>query len=68
LPEHPLDTPMLTPAEVATILAVPQGTLTTWRQNGSGPRWVRVGRHVRYARAELERWLREQTLAPKSAA
>ena len=66
--ERTPDEPMLSPAQVAAILSVPEGTLQAWRVNGTGPRWVRVGRHVRYSRAELERWLREQTLAPKSAA
>jgi excisionase family DNA binding protein len=62
------DAPMLTPAQVAAILAVPEGTLQAWRVNGTGPRWVRVGRHVRYPRAELELWVSEQTLAPRPAA
>ncbi len=32
-------------------------TLRKWRMTGAGPRFVRLGRAVRYRRAELDAWL-----------
>jgi hypothetical protein len=29
----------------------------TWRANKSGPRGIRVGRHVRYRPSDVELWL-----------
>jgi excisionase family DNA binding protein len=39
------------------ILNVPVGTLANWRYHGKGPRFVKVGRHVRYRRSDVEAWL-----------
>jgi predicted DNA-binding transcriptional regulator AlpA len=53
---------LLTPAEVAERLGVSQKTLANWRSCPScapsgSPRFVKVGRQVRYRRSDLERWL-----------
>lgn len=52
--------PLLQPEEVAEFYAVPELTLTRWRAKGTGPRYFRVGRHVRYRREDVEAWLEEQ--------
>lgn len=39
---------------------VPVATLYGWRHRGEGPPGYRVGRHVRYRRAEVEKWLTTQ--------
>lgn len=52
--------PLARPAEVATYLGVPEKTLTQWRYLKTGPRWSKVGRHVRYRWADVEKWLDEQ--------
>ena len=52
--------PLLTPPEVARWLQVPVPTLYRWRYLRGGPQAVRVGRHLRYRRSEVERWLHEQ--------
>ncbi|MGH3496187.1 MAG: helix-turn-helix domain-containing protein [Nocardioidaceae bacterium] len=52
---------MLTLAEACRFLRVPEGTLRYWRHLGSGPRSFKIGRHVRYWRADLVLWLTEQT-------
>jgi excisionase family DNA binding protein len=44
-------------AEVAEYLGVPRRTLDQWRHRGKGPRFSKVGRHVRYRWADVERWL-----------
>ena len=56
---------MLSLAEACAFLRVPEGTLRYWRHLGSGPRSFKVGRHVRYWRADLILWLTEQTNRPQ---
>jgi hypothetical protein len=45
---------------IAVRFLVPEATVRKWRQNGTGPRGVRFGRHVRYALADVEAWERRQ--------
>lgn len=52
--------PLLSPQELAQILAIPVATLYQWRYRGEGPPGFRVGRHVRYRAAEVENWLQAQ--------
>lgn len=46
--------------EAAAVLGVQPRTLEAWRLRGSGPRYVQVGRLVRYRRAAIEQWLAER--------
>ena len=62
---NPVDE-MLTLREARTFLRVPEGTLRYWRHLGCGPRSFKVGRHVRYWRADLVLWLSEQTSRPQN--
>lgn len=57
--EHETDK-LMTPAEVAEMLNMPVATLREWRAKRTGPRGYRIGRHVRYRREEVERWLEER--------
>jgi hypothetical protein len=45
------------PATVAARLGVKDVTLTDWRFRKRGPKWVKVGRLVRYPSALLEQWI-----------
>jgi len=45
------------PEGVSDFLKVPEGTLANWRYQGKGPRFIKVGRHVRYRRSDVEAWL-----------
>jgi hypothetical protein len=56
---------MLTLQEACRLLRIPEGTLRYWRHLNSGPRSFKVGRHVRYWRADLILWLTEQTNRPQ---
>ena len=49
--------PLMTPQQLAAYIGVPVQTLANWRYRNDGPRWLKVGRHVRYAMADIERWL-----------
>jgi len=51
---------ILTAAQASEYLQIPQETLRRWRSLGTGPRHAKVGRHVRYRRAALDRWLEER--------
>lgn len=46
---------------VAEYLGVPPATLYQWRYRGIGPRASKVGRHLRYRWADVERWLDAQS-------
>jgi len=46
--------------DVAQMLGIPVRTLYWWRTTGKGPRGIRVGRWVRYRRADVEAWLEQQ--------
>lgn len=43
--------------ELAEKLHVSVGTLRTWRIDGSGPRFYRIGQQIRYAPSEVRAWL-----------
>lgn len=48
---------MLTVDELVAYLQVPKETVYRWNTRGTGPRPIRVGRHVRYRWADVEQWL-----------
>lgn len=50
-----------TPSEVARYLGVPVRTLYAWRYRGEGPPGLRVGKHLRYRRTEIDAWLGSQS-------
>lgn len=43
--------------EVASILGVSASTVRWWKQTGKGPRSAKIGKHVRYRRADVESWI-----------
>lgn len=51
---------LLTTAEVAELLHLPEGTLRTWRHQGTGPRSFKLGALVRYERRDVLEWLQRQ--------
>lgn len=52
--------PLADQEALAAYLQVPARTLEQWRRERKGPRWAVVGRHVRYAWPDVDRWLAEQ--------
>ena len=71
-PAESLETPhandeLLTMKEVANVVRVPVATLRYWRHLGSGPRSFRIGRGVRYWRAEVLHWLEQQSNDPQAS-
>lgn len=55
---------LLTVEELAEWLGVPVGTIYAWRYRSTGPASYKVGRHVRFRRDDVERWLEEQRSEP----
>jgi excisionase family DNA binding protein len=51
-----LSEPLLTPADAAALLSVRRSWIYDAARNGHLP-CVRVGRHVRFLRSDLERWV-----------
>jgi predicted DNA-binding transcriptional regulator AlpA len=52
--------PLPNTSQVAEFLGLPVRTLTQWRYHGLGPRYHKVGKHVRYRWSEVEAWLDDQ--------
>jgi excisionase family DNA binding protein len=51
--------------DVSLLLGVPRATLANWRSAGKGPPFVKVGRHVRYRREDVDRWVEAQVVQPR---
>jgi excisionase family DNA binding protein len=58
-----MDDPLLTPDELAEYLQKPKATLYAWRSRGEGPPAIRVGRDLRWRKADVEEWLDHQAAA-----
>ena len=52
--------PLGTTEEVAEYLQVPAKTLIQWRYLRKGPKFHKIGRHVRYRWTDVDAWLETQ--------
>jgi excisionase family DNA binding protein len=59
--------PLLSRAEAAAYLGVSPRVLDGWAYKNEGPPYFKVGRHTRYDRADLLRWLAARRVVPQSA-
>jgi excisionase family DNA binding protein len=59
--------PLLTPEQLSEELSIPVGTLYQWRYRKTGPPVLRVGRHLRYRRSQVDAWL-DSTAQPRDVA
>lgn len=57
---------LLTPVQLAELVGVPRSTVYTWRYHGTGPRAIKVGRHIRFRRSDVDAWL-EANSDPKDS-
>jgi len=53
---------LLRPNEVADILGVPITTLYRWRHHQSGPRALKVGKHLRYRPEDVEEFILDRAI------
>lgn len=47
----------VSPSDLAAMLNVPVRTVWGWNAAGTSPRFIRVGRHVRYSRESVRAWI-----------
>lgn len=55
---------LLNETQVALILGVQLTTLRGWRCYGRGPKFSKIGRHVRYFRGDLRDFIQRHTVEP----
>lgn len=58
--------PLLTEIQAAELLNLSTRTLQAWRIKGGGPRFLKLGRAIRYRIADLNTWLEARALAHTS--
>lgn len=51
---------LYSPEQLATYLGVPLKTVYRWNHTDTGPKFSKIGRHVRYRPADVESWLKAQ--------
>ena len=56
----------LTEREVAELLGLSVATLRAWRHRGKGPRFLRLGRSVRYLASDLADFVRASAVDTKA--
>ena len=56
-PEKPGTERLMKPDDVAEHLGIPVTTLRQWKYRGVGPKALKVGRHLRYRRTDLDAWV-----------
>ena len=52
--------PLIDVQQLAAYLDVPVKTLYAWRYRREGPPAFRVGRHLRYRRNDIQRWIQQR--------
>lgn len=55
--ESTLPSQWLTAKQLAIYLSVSAETLKYWRAHARGPRYHKIGRRVRYAKADIDSWV-----------
>jgi predicted DNA-binding transcriptional regulator AlpA len=53
-----------TQEQAAAFLGVKPTTLATWRHQGRGPRYIKIGRSCFYFDSDIDAWLNEQAVVP----
>lgn len=52
---------LLTPLEVSATLNIPLGTLAGWRHSKKGPKYIKLGRLVRYRSTDITDFIASET-------
>ena len=56
---HPEHRSLAGPQDLADHVGVPLATVYRWNSHGGGPRFIHVGRHVRYRWSDIDAWLEQ---------
>lgn len=59
---------LLGPEFVSQYLGVPVATIYQWRTKGTGPRAIKIGRHLRFRQEDLDAWIERQADQPRVGA
>ena len=51
---------LLSEGDCAALLHTSRRSLQRWRQQGTGPPWIRVGKRVLYRREAVLKWLEDK--------
>jgi predicted DNA-binding transcriptional regulator AlpA len=63
-----MDNKLLSNLEAAEFLGMSPDTLPRWRWAGIGPAYLKVGRSIKYRRADLEAFLEKSKVEPSNGA
>lgn len=63
-----MDDELLDTERVAKVCGLSEVTLRKWRITGDGPRFVRLGRAIRYRRADLDAFLADRAFTSTTEA
>jgi predicted DNA-binding transcriptional regulator AlpA len=55
---------ILSASQTAAILGLSEATLQKMRKDNAGPRWFRIGKHIRYLETDITAWIDEQYNKP----
>jgi predicted DNA-binding transcriptional regulator AlpA len=58
--------PLLTQRQAAALLCLSERTLERFRVSGFGPKFVRLGKSVRYRSGDVETWLSSRVVSSTS--
>ncbi len=58
---------LYSPESLAEYLGVPVKTVYRWNYTGTGPKFSKVGRHVRYQPEDVRAWLNAQRVGGAAA-
>jgi len=61
------DAEWVSPADLAAEFGIPITSVYQWNSKGTGPRAAHIGRHVRYRRADVAKWIEAQYATPSPA-
>ena len=56
---QPTDNQLLSVGQLAELLGVPARTIYTWRYRRTAPPGIRLGKHLRFRRSDVEAWIDE---------
>jgi len=57
---------LLSSDEAASYLGISPATLAVWRSKKRGPKYIKVGGCVKYSTADLENFIKKNTIKPKN--
>lgn len=60
--EEAMESNLMSPADLGRKIGKSPAALAQWRYLGIGPKFIKLGRSVRYRTSDVEAWLDSQTM------